>query len=105
MDILETNVKHNTEDIRELKRRVTKNENDVSDLKTNQQVTQNSLYSLIESLNKMDRKIEDMDKKQDEDRKERTQAEIENLKSYKSLIWKVAGVIIAAIILVQFGLQ
>lgn len=92
MDILHTNVKHNTEDIRELKKRTERNESDISDLKTNQQVTNQSMQHMMDTLNGLKTDFKEIDKKMDEN-------QIEQLKEYKNGVWKIGVVVIGGLIL------
>ena len=92
MDILETNVKHNTEDIRELKKRMTRAETDVSDLKASQQVTNQTVGHIISTLEELKKDFRSIDKKIDEN-------QIEQLKEYKSGVWKIGATVIGGLIL------
>ena len=101
MDILETNVKHNTEDIRELKKRMSKAETDVNDLKTNLQVTNQTMTHIMETLSELKSDFKTIDEKMDKN-------QIEQLKEYKNGVWKIGvtviGTLIAGFLLFFFGL-
>lgn len=101
MDIIETNVQHNMEDIRELKKRMNKTENDVSDLKTNQQVTNQTMNHIMDTLNDLKNDFKTIDDKLDKN-------QIEQLQEYKNGVWKIAitvtGALIAGFLLFFFGL-
>lgn len=96
--LLEQNVKHNMEDIRELKKRVGSVEESVSDLKTNQQITNQSVSHVMEMLSELKVSFQTLDDKMDKDREEQ-------LKAYKKATWQVAIAIIVAIFLIQLGLN
>lgn len=98
MDIIETTVKHNVEDIRELKKKVEKHEGEISDLKTNQRVTTNALDTLTTSINELKLNFSKLNDKLDHDKEDQ-------LKQYKSAIWKVAIAIITAFFLISLGLK
>lgn len=91
MDILETNVKHNTEDIRELKKIVGKNSDDISDLKTNQQVTNQTMHHIMDTLNDLKSDFRTIDDKMDKN-------QIEQLQEYKNGVWKIGVTVISALI-------
>ena len=102
MDILETNVKHNTEDIRELKKRMENTERDVSDLKANLQVTNQTMTHIMESINELKSDFRIIDDKLDKN-------QIEQLQEYKNGVWKIGVTVISALIggflLFFFGLK
>jgi len=101
MDILETNVKHNTEDIRELKKRVSRHDEDINDLKTNLQVTNQTMIHISDTLNDLKNEFKTIDDKMDKN-------QIEQLQAYKNGVWKIGVSVISALIggflLVYFGL-
>jgi chromosome segregation ATPase len=109
MEILETNVKHNTEDIRELKKRVDTHEASISDLKIDSHSTKQNFGHVFNTLNKFESTLEKLDEKFDEDKKERHLNQIDQLKQYKSAVWQVgiylSCVIIAGFLLMEFGLK
>ena len=92
MDILETNVKHNTEDIRELKKRMNKTEGDVSDLKAGHQVTNQTLTHVMKSLDELKNEFKTIDDKMDKN-------QIEQLQAYKNGVWKIGATVIGGLIL------
>lgn len=91
VQLLEQNVKHNVEDIQEVKKRLNRMESDVHDLKANQQVANQTMRHVMDSLNdlKSDFKVLN-DSIQT--------SNIDQLKQYKTSVWQVGGVIIATII-------
>ena len=108
MDILESNVKHNTEDIREIKKRMHHTEQDVSDLKIDSHSAKQNFGHVFNSLSKVESSMEDLSKKFDADRSERHKDQVEQMKQYKSAVWQVgiylSCVIIGGFLLMQFGL-
>lgn len=92
MDILESNVKHNTEDIRELKKRINRSEIDVSDLKTNQQVTNQTVAHVMSTLEELKGDFKAMNSKIDKN-------QIEQLQEYKNGVWKIGGTVVGGLIL------
>lgn len=98
VELLEQNVKHNMEDIRELKKRVGKMEEDVSDLKTNQQITNQNITHVSSALNELKASFKELDEKMDKERDQQ-------LKDYKKAVWQVAIAIITAFLLIQLGIQ
>lgn len=98
MQLIESNVQHNTEDIRDLKKRIGKAEGDINDLKANQQLSQHTMNSVMESVNELKISFKAFDEKLDKEREDQ-------LKQYKSAIWKVAIAIVTAFILIQLGLK
>lgn len=98
MDIIETNVKHNTEDIRELKKKVEKHESSINDLNLNQRVTTNALDAVTTSINELKINFSKLTEKLEQDKEEQ-------LQQYKSAIWKVAIAIITAFFLISLGLK
>lgn len=96
--LVESNVQHNTEDIRDLKKRLDRAEEDINGLKTNQQLSQHTMNSVMESVNELKISFKAFDEKMDKEREDQ-------LKQYKSAIWKVAIAIITAFILIQLGLK
>ena len=91
MDILETNVKHNTEDIRELKKKVERHDGDISDLKANLQVTNQTMTHIMDTLNELKSDFRTIDDKIDKN-------QIEQLQEYKNGVWKIGVTVIAALI-------
>lgn len=91
VQIIETNVQHNTEDIRELKKRVDRVEHDISDVKTNQQVTNQSITHVMDTLTDLKAGFKELDNKMDA-------SSMEQLKEYKNAVWKVGITVIAAVI-------
>lgn len=96
--LLEKTVQHNVDDIRELKKQLERNTGDIHDLKVNQQVTQNSVGAIQESINELKLNFKQLDQKMDKDREEQ-------LKQYKSAIWKVGIAIVSAVFLMFLGLN
>src|SRR5699024_10540113 len=92
MDILESNVKHNTEDIRELKKRMNRTETDVSDLKTGQQVTNQTVGHIMSTLEELKSYFKSINEKIDKN-------QIEQLQEYKNGVWKIGGTVIGGLIL------
>lgn len=101
MQLIEQNVKHNVEDLRELKKRVHRVESDVHDLKTNQQVSNQTMTHIMDTLNDLKSNFSVLDNKIQTSNNEQ-------LKQYKTAVWQVGGTIIATIIgaafLFVFGL-
>lgn len=101
LDILESNVKHNTEDIRELKKRMNKAESDVSDLKANHQVTNQTLTHVMSTLDELKSDFKSINEKLDKN-------QIEQLQEYKTGVWKIGitviGALISGFLLFYFGL-
>src|SRR5690606_30917478 len=91
MQLIEQNVKHNTEDIREVKKRLTRVENDVHDLRANQQVANQSLSHVMDTLSDLKIGFKELDTKLDA-------SNMEQLKEYKNAVWKVGATIIATVI-------
>ena len=109
MDILETNVQHNTEDIRELKKKVDRHDYEISDVKTNVKVQSTTLGAMVESINEIKSSLKEESRKRQEDKEEETKRrnkeQEEQLKQYKNAIWKVAIAIITAFFLISLGLK
>ena len=61
VQLLEQNVKHNMDDIRELKKRVSKVEENVSDLKTNQQIANQSITHVMNTLSELKASFQTLD--------------------------------------------
>lgn len=91
VELIEQNVKHNMDDIRELKKRVNRSESDIHDLKTNQQVSNQTMSHIMESLNDLKSNFKVLDEKIQT-------SNDEQLKQYKTAVWQVGGTIIATII-------
>ncbi|CDQ39563.1 hypothetical protein [Virgibacillus salexigens] len=100
--LIEQNVKHNVEDIRELKKRVNAVEKEVHDVKATQQVTNQSVSHIMETLSELKSGVKELDGKIDA-------SNIEQLKEYKNAVWKVGitiiGTVIAGFLLFSFGLK
>lgn len=101
VQIIESNVQHNTEDIRDLKKRVERVEHDIGDVKTNQQVTNQSITHVMDTLTDLKAGFKELDNKMDA-------SSMEQLKEYKNAVWKVGVTVIATVIggflLFAFGL-
>ena len=101
LDILESNVKHNTEDIRELKKRMNRAESDVSDLKTSQQVSNQTLTHVMSTLEELKGDFKSINEKIDRN-------QIEQLQEYKTGVWKIGitviGSLISGFLLFYFGI-
>ena len=120
MELLEQNIQHATEDIREVKKRLDRAEDDITQLKSTVQLVQQSQTHIMEnisdlkaSFNQFSVKWEEKWQKEEEERK-KEKAEVlkryqdekdERSKEMRNFAWKVvAGVLIAAIIF-AFGLK
>lgn len=101
MQLIEQSVKHNVEDIRELKERVSRSESDISDLKANLQVTSQTLTHVMSTLEELKSDFKSVNDKLDKN-------QIEQLQEYKTGVWKIGATVIAGIvtafILFYFGL-
>lgn len=91
VELLEKTVQHLTEDMREAKKKVEKLEENVHDLKTNQQITQHSMTNVIKSVDELKTSFDKLDIKFDESQQEQFQ-------SYKNFMWKVSASIVGSII-------
>lgn len=91
VQLLEQNVKHNSEDIRELKKRVSRMEETIHDVKANQQIANQSIAHVMETLSELKAGFKELDTKMDENSSDQ-------LKQYKAVVWQVGGSIIATII-------
>jgi len=92
MDILQTNVQHNTEDIRELKKRMDRTEDDVGNLKAGHQVTNQTLSHVMSTLEELKSEFKSIDDKMDKN-------QIEQLQAYKNGVWKIGATVIGGLIL------
>ncbi|WP_160112329.1 hypothetical protein [Salicibibacter kimchii] len=81
LELLEQNVQHMSEDMRDIKKRVDKLETDQYDLKANMQITQHSLTALTESINDVKVDLKEMRKEMNSDKEQQ-------LESMKSFLWK-----------------
>lgn len=101
MQLIEQNVKHNVEDIREVKKRLSRVEGEVNDLKANHQVSQQTMAHVMDTLNDLKGNFKILDDKIQSSNNEQ-------LKQYKTAVWQVGITIIATIVgaglLVVFGL-
>ncbi|WP_373894475.1 hypothetical protein [Virgibacillus sp. CBA3643] len=101
MEVVEQNVMHLSEDVRDIKKRVDKLESDQYDMKTNQSITQHSLNTLTESINDMKIDLKEMRKDMNSDKEQQ-------LDSMKSFMWKfgsglavtIVGGMVTAILLI-----
>ncbi|RDW18049.1 hypothetical protein CWR48_10620 [Oceanobacillus arenosus] len=98
VQLIEQSVKNNTQDIREMKKEIDKLKGDVSDVKSNQQLTNQNVSHILETLSDLKSNFKELDVKLDSDKDEQ-------LRKYKSMIWQVAAAIIIAFILVSLGLR
>jgi|GEM_PF-5797973 len=109
MEILEQNVKHNTEDIRELKRRVEAHDSDVENLKIDNHSMKQNLNHVFNTLTRFESTLETLNKKFDDDKAERHRDQIAQLKEYKGAVWQVGiyltCVLIGGFLLFKFGLR
>lgn len=108
VQIIETNVKHNTEDIRELKRRLELVEGNVENLKIDNTGTKQSLNHVYGTISRLETSLETLSNKFDLDRESRHQEQIAQLKEYKGAVWQIGiyltCVIAGAFLLLKFGL-
>lgn len=95
VQLLEQNVKHNMDDIRDVKKRLERVEGDVHDLKTNQQVTNQNILHVMDTLSDLKAGFKELDGKFDA-------TNTENLKQYKTIVWQVGATIIGSIIIAVF---
>ncbi|CDQ22562.1 hypothetical protein [Halobacillus karajensis] len=100
VQLIEQNVQHNTEDIRELKKKVERVENDVSELKSNHKLTQQSITHIMTGLDELKAGFKEIDDKMDKNQEKQFQ-------SYKTFMWKVGATITGSIIvaLIVFALN
>lgn len=91
VELIEQSVQNNVEDIREIKKRLDRAENDVHDLKANQQVTNQSITHVMDMLTDLKAGFKELDNKLDA-------SNDEQLRQYKTAVWQVGGTIIATII-------
>ncbi|GAQ18043.1 bdr protein [Oceanobacillus picturae] len=91
VQLIEQNVQHNVEDIRELKKRVERVEHDISDVKATQQVTNQSISHVMETLTDLKAGFKELDNKMDT-------SNMEQLKEYKNAVWKVGVTVIATVV-------
>lgn len=119
LSLLEQTVIHHDKDIREMSHRVSKLENEVSDMRTMQQLTTQTVAQTSETLTelkadfkRLDLKLEDNIKEIQKDVQKSNERmfenQIEQLEQYKTTLWKVggtiAGSIIVAVILYTLGI-
>lgn len=108
LEIIETNLKHNTEDIRDLKRRLEIVEGNVENLKIDNTGTKQSLNHVYSTVSRLENSIEALNNKFDLDRESRHQEQITQLKEYKGAVWQIGiyltCVIAGAFLLLKFGL-
>ena len=102
MQLLEQSVKNNTQDIREMKQEIDRLKDDVSDVKSNQQLTNQNVTHILETLSELKANFKEIDDKMDKN-------QIEQLKEYKNGVWKIGVTVISALIggflLFFFGLK
>lgn len=97
MELLEQTVKHNVDDVREMKKKVEHIDRDVSDLKTNQQVSQQTMSHVTNTLNNLQGDFKTLNNKIDESNQRMYEDNIDQLKQYKTTVWSVGGAIVASI--------
>lgn len=95
--LLEQTVQNNVEDVRDLEKRIGHAERDISDLKTNQQVTQQMLSHVTESITDLRSDFRRLDEKLDKDKDEQ-------LAAFKKASWKVVVSVLIGAILLWLGL-
>lgn len=98
MRLVEKVTQNNIEEIKDLKKRMDRMEEDVQSLKINQTVTSQSVTSIQNLLSELKGDIRSLDDKFNRNNEEQ-------LKSYKKMVWQVAGTIIAAVFLIVLGLN
>ena len=98
VQLLEQTVKHNAEDIRELKKRVNYIERDISEVKADHQLTKQNMAHILETLSELKTSFRTLDNKLEKDKEEQ-------LRAYRSATWKVAIAVISAVLLIQLGLN
>src|SRR5690625_6356561 len=87
MQLLEQSVKNNTQDIREMKQEIDRLKDDVSDVKSNQQLTNQNVTHILETLSELKANFKEIDDKMDKN-------QIEQLKEYKNGVWKIGVTVI-----------
>lgn len=97
VELLEQTVKNNQSDIRELKEEVRSLKESNSDLKMNQQLTSQSVSTLIEGMNDLKGSFKALNEKMQQDKEDQ-------LKQQRKTMWQVGATIIAAVVLAQFGM-
>ncbi|MBT2600932.1 MULTISPECIES: hypothetical protein [unclassified Oceanobacillus] len=101
VELIEQNVKTNNEDIRDLKKRMYKVENEVRDVKNDHNLTKQSVTHVLQTLSELKDSFKNLDEKLDKDKEEQ-------LKAYKDAVWKVGitvvGAVIGGFLLFSFGL-
>ena len=91
VQLIEQNVANNTQDIRELKKKMERMEENVSELKSNQKLTQQSITHIMTGLDELKQSFKGLDDKMDKNQEEQ-------FASYKSFVWKVGATITGSII-------
>lgn len=115
MELLEQNIQHATEDIREVKKRLDRAEGDIGQLKSTVQLVQQSQGHIMENISELkvsfrnfNEKWEEKWQREEVERKKEKEEELrryqeekaDRAKELRGFAWKVAaGVVIAAIIL------
>ena len=107
VQLIESNVQHNTEDIRDLKERVGKVESDVVVLKTNHQLSQHTMSNVMDSVNELKVSFKSFDEKMDKEKEDQQKKEIQRLEDFKESvnkgIWKIIFFIACGFIALYFG--
>ena len=100
VQLIEQNVSNNTQDIRELKKKMERMEENVSELKSNQKLTQQSITHIMTGLDELKQSFKSLDDKMDTNQKEQ-------FDSYKSFMLKISAGIIVTVIgsLIIFALN
>lgn len=100
-------MQHNTEDIRELKRIVDRHDNDIHDLKTNHQLSQQTMTNVMESINELKKSFKSFEEKRAKEKEEMQKKEVQRLEDFKGAvnagIWKIIFFIICGFIALYFG--
>lgn len=101
VELIEQNVKNNTEDIRDLKKWRFNVDREMNDLKTNQEITKNGLQTLNDSVGDLKKDVKDL-------RQELRDDKDEQLDRMQGFVWKfgsglavtIIGGVVTAILLI-----
>jgi len=110
MKLLEKTITNNVENIQYMENRVSYIERDLSDLKTNQRLTGQTVTHVMETLTTLKSDFKSMDNKMGDNIKEMQNEikksnervfmnQIDQLKQYKSTVWKVGGSVVGSVII------
>ena len=98
VELLEQTVKNNVDDVRDLTKRVGYVERDINDLKTNQQVANQTMSHVMDTLTNLKGDFKALDTKIEKSNEKMYEDNIDQLKQYKTTMWSVGASVIGSLI-------